>query len=85
MSVLRLIVYVGGMINLIRSQITVLLDTSRSLLILVYEWGALVALLELSFTFIFIFIFIRYIKNTANQQFYRYKSTHSKTNSKFKL
>ena len=44
----------------------------NSLLILVYKWGALVTLLESSFTF----IFIRYIKNTANQQFYRYKSTH---------
>ena len=59
MSVLRLIIYVVRMINLIRSQITVLLDTSRSLLILVYEWGALVALLELSFLLLH---FIRYIK-----------------------
>jgi len=35
MSVLRLIIYVGRMINHTRSQLTVLLDTSRSLLILV--------------------------------------------------
>ena len=57
MSVLRLIIYVGEMINLIRSQITVLLDISRSLLILVYKWGALVTLLESSFTFTFTFTF----------------------------
>ena len=38
------------------------------------KWGALTTLLESSFTFTF--IFIRYTKNTANQQFYRYKSTH---------
>jgi len=30
------------------------------------------------FYLLLLFIFIRYIKNTANQQLYRYKSTHSK-------
>ena len=34
--------------------------------------------------YFYIYIYSLY-KNTANQQFYRYKSTHSKTNSKFKL
>ena len=42
------------------------------------KWGALTTLLESSFTFTFTFTFYSLYKNTANQQLYRYKSTHSK-------